>query len=93
MRVLERLNPSEFGKTRGNAGPDWAELDRPASEEPEIDHHYFEKSTLQRAADMLTALKVEIPGYRLTPIDSPEQPPNSDAEVNKDTAENKEKKS
>jgi hypothetical protein len=93
MRVLERLNRSEFGKTRGSAGPDWTELDRPESEEPEIDHHYFEKPLIQRVAEILTANKVEIPGYRLVPIDSPEKRPNSDTEVTRDAAEKKEKKS
>ena len=36
LRVLERLNRWEFGKTRGGVDLDWAELDQPASEEPEM---------------------------------------------------------
>ena len=93
LRVLERLNRWEFGKTRGGVDLDWAELDQPASEEPEIDHHYYDKPLVQRVMDMLLAAKVEFPGYQIIPIDPPEKPPNSDAEANGDAAENKEKKS
>jgi hypothetical protein len=93
MRVLERRNPSEFGKSRGGAEPNWSELDRPESEQPEIDYHYYEKPLVQRVKEMLLADGREFPGYQIIPIDPPEKPPNSNAEANEDAAENKETKS
>jgi hypothetical protein len=71
MRVLKRTNRTEWGELDSNTGPDpQTELDKAPSEEPgpEFDHHYYEKSTIQRAAEYLTANKVEIPGYILVPL-------------------------